>query len=32
LISVTETKSTVIVGTVTKVQGVYRMVHPGFVD
>lgn len=25
-------RSTVIVGTVTQVDGVFRMVHPGFVD
>jgi hypothetical protein len=30
--SVSGSRNTVIVGTVTEVDGVYRMVHPGFID
>lgn len=32
LMTATGARPTVIVGTVTQVKGVYRMVHPGFVD
>ncbi len=32
LLAVDGSRSTVIVGTVTEVDGIYRMVHPGFVD
>jgi hypothetical protein len=32
LVTVTGSRPTVIVGTVAQVDGIYRMVHPGFVD